>query len=303
MNLLSNKKSKIVFFTKNSSINSEDSMNLVLSPEFYWIRSFHIPVTSEKKALKLLPSLFDDILPHNNFDYFVIKQDINRFICFAYDHSKILKTIKNSGLKLNQIESIYFAQNELLEYPNFSFDGDNYSYIDDILTKIPAKMNKDLFDGIKNQLDQANLSKYKIPFKLYETPIKSNIQNKIILIFLILTCINIYAIINHNSTTSKIEQEIKQIKEKYALPNSIIEAKSIINNYQDKINKQVILRDSLYDVLNTPQFHKGDFTHINLDNNVIKIHLNPERIKDIKLILKQKTQWVITSENVLELKL
>ena len=106
---------KILFFTKNSKKYYSGEYTLILSPQFYWVKRVKLPVNSEYKAKKLIPSIFEDSLPPNEeYEYDVkYEKDRGTFIAIAYSPNYIYKYIKEKILSDAKVKGIYLAQYEL----------------------------------------------------------------------------------------------------------------------------------------------------------------------------------------------
>jgi len=110
-------KSSIIFLDEHAnvlplSITNKQKINIILSPSHYWVKKISLPVKYAREAKKLLPSLFEDILPDGNYSYSVYKND-DDFLIFAYEDKAILDLIAKKNIPSSKIANIYFAQSEL----------------------------------------------------------------------------------------------------------------------------------------------------------------------------------------------
>ena len=104
MNIVSNNKSRKIFLSSNTKIYETSKVDIILSPEFYWVRIFEIPVKNTTQAKAVLPTLFEDLLLKvTDLSYQVIKLEENKYLCFAYINKKIFEAIKNSGINLSLV--------------------------------------------------------------------------------------------------------------------------------------------------------------------------------------------------------
>lgn len=87
-------------------------VNIILSPSLYWVKKLSLPVKYARDAKKLLPSIFEDTLPEGNYSYSVYKKG-DSFFAFAYDDKVIIDTLKEKGIAVANVASVYFAQSEL----------------------------------------------------------------------------------------------------------------------------------------------------------------------------------------------
>jgi len=113
MNIFNSKDKLNLFLHSKSSFDILSGVNIILSPEFYWVRKFDLPMASTKEVLSALPSLFEEFIDVTDKKFYVKKLEDKRYLCFAYDEQNIISGIKNANLSLSQINSIHFAQIEL----------------------------------------------------------------------------------------------------------------------------------------------------------------------------------------------
>jgi len=283
LNFLSSKNIQKLFLHKNSSFDTKKKVNIILSPEFYWVRTFEIPVAKPKDAVKLLPTLFEDILPLDEYSYYAIKSDENSFICFAYSNDKILNAIKNSNLSLSQVNNIFFAQNEFLEYESFVIEDISFAYQDTILIKIPNKFAPD-FKKIDDLNSNIKLSKNKININYYS----SYIDKKMIFVLSVLLMVVLTANFSKGLILSgeidKNSDKIDSLKQQYKLLPTIMQTKSVINKLKKIENKQIKLREAISYLFNFKKsIKKGNMKRIKAVNNKIEIvfeNINKAQIKN-----------------------
>jgi len=288
LKLFSNKNKEIYFLTKNGKISSESKINLILSPEFYWVRIFTIPVSMAKSAVKVLPSLFEDVLPNKHHDYYAIKIENHKFICFAYDNNEILTYIKKSGLNLTQINSVRFAQTEMKEYESFTIENTGYVYDSELLVKIPQAYLVDTVD-LDHKLSGISLTSNKINIKFYinKISIKYVYQMLILLSLLILTNTTMYII--YESEINKTDSQINVIKEKDNIPKSSLRMNSIFNDMKEKSSHNEKLREIVFYVLKVTKETKNiNVKQVSFLNNMVKVVFSNANVKEIKKHIEKK---------------
>ncbi len=237
-------KNKIIFLNKVSNYNYDGKVDIVLSPELYWVRVFEIPIKNKSDVLKVVATFFEDFLDIEDYKFYAIKLEDDKYLCFAYLESLISKTVKDSNLKLKQISNIYFAQNEFIDYSAFQVDSKYFIYQDNILLKVPKELLGDIqtsdFD-----MDKISLSKHKIFIN------KSNkyIDNKSIytlsIVFLLISFINFSKTNVINSMVNQISEIQENMKQEYKMLPTMMQTKSVIKTLEKKQYKQTKLRDIL----------------------------------------------------------
>ena len=213
MNLVSSNKIKKIFLCSNIKIYENSKVDIILSPEFYWVRLFDIPVKNIAQAKAVLPSLFEDILLKvDELSYQVIKLEEGKYLCFAYINKKIFESIKNSGISLSLVNAVYFAQNECKDFKQFSVGNKSFLYTNDnILVKVPNNILSEKIE-LNDFIENINLSSNKIDIKLYNNLLSSK-QIKIVLIVCsIISLVNFSKYFVYKSEISKQEKKIEEIR-------------------------------------------------------------------------------------------
>lgn len=289
LNLVSNKNIKKVFLTKQSPIFMEkNKVDLILSPTLYWVRVFDIPIKSEKKALSVLPTLFEDILENTSLYSFQLQKiKDNKYLCFAYVESDILELIKNKGLTLSLVNNIHFAQNECISLNTFIHENEIYTYMNELLIKVPKNINlscnlflKEVIQDIKLSRNIINIKRYTAFLSLKNTYVLSSI----LFVFLCIVLTKIYII---NNTISKNNLKVLEIKKLNVLPSSMIRAEAILGDYKKRITNQIKIRNFLsylssYQkiskdmIIDSIFYEKSVFKLIikNVDSEGLKMYLN-----------------------------
>lgn len=259
MKLVSN--NKIIYFTLDTKMNTKEKVDIILSPEFYWLRIFEIPVKYTSQAKKIVPNFFEDILEDDisKISYHIIKQDENKFMCFAYDNKKIFNSIKNSGIELANIHRVYFAQTECNSFKSFKINEKNFFYTDDnILVKSPYPMDES-FDNINTQIQDIKLSSNFVDIKFYNKVMSLKKVISIISICILVGGINFFKAYEDNTSINKIDEKIQSLKSKNKVPSSFLQVNSIINQKQQEIKKELEKRELFFLLLNEKNFKLKSF--------------------------------------------
>lgn len=108
-----NTKLQTIFLDPHSEYDEiTTKVNVILSPSLYWVKKMALPVKYEREAKKLLPSIFEDILPEGSYSYAAYKSG-EEFLIFAYSDKLILETLSQKGIALSNVANVYFAQSEI----------------------------------------------------------------------------------------------------------------------------------------------------------------------------------------------
>jgi len=294
LSLVSNKNKK-VFLSVDSKIKTDEKIDIILSPEFYWVRIFNIPVKTITQAKDVLPTLFEDILENiSDLSYQVLKIEDNKFLCFAYSNKKIYETIKNLGVSLSLVDGIYFSQNECKDYKKFRYENKSFLYTqDNLLIMVPNDIIGDSVD-ISKIIDSIVLSSNKVNIKLYNNVLNIKQIYSIVLILCILSIINIYKLFHYKNEIAKIDEKIVNIKKTSNLPNSLIQTNSILKNNSLKIKREVKSREFLEYILNKEKFK---FKKIDLNGGIVTVNISNSDKKRIENYISKKYK-IISSKKI-----
>lgn len=277
MKLLSSKNTKRYFLSSKLKVSTGLKVDLVLSPEFYWIRSFKIDVPSFKHAIKVLPILFEDIVDKNMvYEYYAIKQDEGIFLCFAYDNNEILKAIKNTGLLLSQVNYVYFAQIQMSKYEQFIIDDSTFIFEKDILIKVPSSLCENV-QILSNKLHSNDSNKHRVKMKFYLNTFNLKYIYTLCSILLVISFFNILKYTFYSNEIKQIKNEIKQIRSKKQIPKTNLQFNSILKTIEEKHKKNIKFKKAFSYILKYNQ----NIKNISYINKKFIIDFN--KIDEIKL--------------------
>lgn len=285
MSLVSNNSNKI-FLCSNTKVEIKGKVDIILSPEFYWVRIFDIPVKNISQAKYVLPTLFEDILENiNDLSYQVLKLEDDKYLCFAYENKRIFEEIKKSGISLSSVNSIYFAQNECKSYPQFIVNDKSFLYTDDgILVKVPNALLSSPVN-LDDKYDELNLSSNKVDIKLYNNVLSSRQIYSIVAVFIILAFVNFYKMFDYKNETLLMEEKIEKLRVTSKLPSSMIQTDSIIKKYKKIVSKEKIKREAIEYILRNKSFKLKRFS---LEKDVLNLSfINTDKRKAEKFISKK----------------
>ena len=254
MSLVSNKHKKL-FLCLDSKVDIKDRVDIILSPEFYWVRIFDIPVKNSSQAAHVLPTLFEDVLETTNeLSYQVLKLEDGKYLCFAYINKKIFEAIKNAGISSSQVNSIYFAQTECMQFKQFTVCNKSFLYTkDNVLVKVPSSLLTQNIN-LEENLENIKLSSNKVDIKLYNSSLSTKQIYSLLLVMLIVCFVNIFKIFDYSSEISTLEEKIESTKKASKLPSSMIQRNSILDNYRLKQKSQIELREAISYILKDKRF-------------------------------------------------
>lgn len=282
-----------LFCNKNykHSPMQDQELDIILAPEFYYVRKFTIQVKTTKEAKKFLPSLFDEFLPQGEFEFYCIKLDENSYLAFAYENLKILDFLKKANFNISKIASIRFAQTEYLDFQDklLVHENKNYSYENGILLSLPFNLSQKQELNLEKATQNIELSKHKIDFKFYNTVIDKKVIISISVIFIIISLVNFAKSYNTNSQISYFEQEKEKIKQEYSLPQTTFQMNSILGSLEQKSKEQLSKSKLINHILKFKKVKKDAILKgFDLRKKSLKITFEGENLKAIENYIKKE---------------
>jgi len=238
---------RTILYTKDFDININENVNIILSPQFYWIKKIDIPLKSLRTAKKIAKNMFK--LDEKEYNFFALKID-NEFYAIAIE--------KNLNLKIDKkyIKNIYIAQSELKDFECIDANKCILKKVDGILFCFKDKCKNKIDDILQN----IKLSNNKINlFHTIEVDKKS-----FLLINLSIFFISIYFLING------LLYKNSNININYGnLPHTTFQLKSILNDLQLKQKRIKKLKKDLEYISLTPLNKNESFIKLKFDKYFI----------------------------------
>ncbi len=266
-----NKKLPTLFLDPHSEYGIVLSkVNIVLSPSLYWVKKVSLPVKHERDAKKLLPSLFEDILPEDNYSYYVYKTG-EEFLIFAYSDKIIIDTLAQKNISLSNISNIYFAQSEIKEIDSALKINEMQSIYkkDDLLILVPCCWIEE-----KGTLDLETIehTKHSITLAQFGHIVDNKSVYKIGAILMILILMLGVELFIASQKVSDITASKEAIFTKYKLKATMFQNKAMLKKYKSVHSSQSNLRDSISKVLSLKLKGEEKISLISLKNKKLIIN-------------------------------
>lgn len=288
MTLVSSKEAEKIFLTSNTELTDiPDKIDIIVSPEFYWVRKFEIPVKTEAQARHVLPTLFEDIVEEVSIlTYQVIKLEDNEFLCFAFNNKRIYDAIKELEIPTSNISSIYFAQNECKNFKAFHIDGLVFMYThENILVKVPSNIQVEEAIPLKRILENIKLSSNKLQIKLYNDVISTKFYYTLFIIFGVLIVANFFKYFSYSNEIDEINARIETTKKASKLPASMLQVESILKRYNSSVKQENRKRESIAYIFSNTKF---DLKSLYYDKGVIYLEYLSVNKKQLETFLSKK---------------
>ncbi len=284
-----------IFVTRKSKIIRRGSYDIILSPEFYWVKKVSLPVKSPKAALKLAPSIFEGVLPKGEKFKFLARKAGEAYILIAYNPQKIEEELDEIFVSKGDVKNIYFAQDVLGDIDECTYVSEHAALtkLDDIIILVPRKCT-DTTQSIVEKLDSIKLPNRSVKLSSYDSS-EALISNRVLILSAIV--IGLFAVANliefiaYKKELSKLEEQKEEIVKANHLPPTMFQIKSIKKRLTKEFEKQKSIREALYQ-LSKIALKNSEFIEdleLNPNNLTVTIHPLDERRKDeIKKQLQQK---------------
>jgi len=103
-------KELLLIHSSMNSVSLTDSVNVMLTPQFYTLKREALPVKYAYQAKKIAPSLFEGLLEDKGeYEYLVIKEE-EGWAFIAYDIEKISTFLASKGIEKDKVAKLFFAQ-------------------------------------------------------------------------------------------------------------------------------------------------------------------------------------------------
>ncbi len=229
---------KVILYTKEFNEKIEERVDVILSPQFYWIKKITLPLKKLSDAKSLAKTLFNLKEEEYLFGAFKIEGEF-----YAYAIKKKL------NLKIDKkfINNIYLAQTELYQYDKIEISP-NHSIqkIEGLLFCFPNNNidKKEKIPHIETILNELKLSKNRVAiFDSIEIDKKSIISA--IAVFLLLNLSFMIKIYNNKSGIEELEVKKEEFIKRYNLPSTTFQIESILNSLISVEKKQNLIRKKL----------------------------------------------------------
>ena len=285
-----------MFVTKKDKFIRGGKQNIILSPEFYWVKKVKLPVKNVSAAKRLAASVYEGALPEGNYSYEVRKAG-DEFIIIAYDKKNILDDLKKVFPAKSTFKEVYFAQDVLDDIKECTAVNEHSALanIDGIIVSIPsACADTDSNSKLADILESAKPKKHRISLSASSNELLQRADVIALSIFsLIVGASFLLEYINYKNETNKLEEQRAKIQKEYKLPPTMIQLKSIKKSLNKKFKSQKSIRD-LLNTLSTLILKKDEYIEqldLNKQSLSLKIHTaDPKRESQIKKSLSKKAK-------------
>lgn len=226
--------------TDTPPLQSDATFNVILSPSYYWVKRLALPVRYLHEVKKLLPSLFEEILPEGKYSYSAYR-DGEEYLLFAYNDKAILDALGEKGIKPAQIKKVYFAQSEFggSETP-IALEGNSVlTRQNGVIIKLPSV----LVEGAQ-PYDMAahKLSKQGVELARYAHIADRKSQMLVVLFMGLLIVLFAFEWTITVLKASEIDKERSALFEKHGLQQTLMQNRAVLNSLEKRYERQIKIR-------------------------------------------------------------
>ena len=119
MNFMGSSKRRVLVHKDMENIDVKESIDIVLTPQFYTFLREDLEIKFAYQAKKIAPAFFDDYLNAGVEHQYHVYKHGSEWYFFAYSVEEITMFLEERGISSHQIGKIYFAQEleQRLEHP------------------------------------------------------------------------------------------------------------------------------------------------------------------------------------------
>jgi len=110
LNFTGNTKALVLVYRDMPEQTLSESVNIMLTPQFYTLKREALPVKYGYQAKRIAPSLFEGLLEdEGSYEYLVFKEE-ESWVFIAYDIDKIQNFLLSKGLDLAFVSKMFFTE-------------------------------------------------------------------------------------------------------------------------------------------------------------------------------------------------
>jgi len=121
-------------------VTLNESVNILLTPQFYTLKKEALPVKYAYQAKKIAASLFDGLLEEGGSYEYVVTKEKETWSFIAYDLEKIAAFLESKNIYAGNVSKIFFAQEALESFtaPLALNENETLVVLDDTVVLVPS---------------------------------------------------------------------------------------------------------------------------------------------------------------------
>ncbi len=299
-NLFQNK-AQLFFLHKHADVQKDGLYDVILSPQFYWVKRVSLPVKRVSEAKKLAESVFEGTLPEGEYSYEVIGAGEGEFILIAYNRDEISEEIQRFFTDSAKIHSVRFAQYECSGLSECcSIDSESSLVnLNGLLMQIPRNCSDPKLK-MEDYLKTLKLTGHKVKLGSLDVEIMDR-RTFLYLSAATILFLSAFVIeyVDYKKETARLEKAKSALIRKYDLPPTTMQLNSIKNRLFKTFKVQKKIRETLYKISKTALKEKEYITMLDIDEKsaTVEFHVeNAQRASELKRLLAKQFKLLDSSE-------
>jgi len=283
-NLFQNR-AQLFFLHSRATVQNQGTFDVILSPQFYWVKKVSLPVKRAGEAKKLAESVFEGSLPEGAYSYEVIPAGEGEFILIAYDREEIAQKLERYFTGSAKVQSVRFAQYECASLDACCSIDDESSLVNlnGLLMQIPRNCSDP-------KLIKPTSHKVKLGSLDVEVMDRRTFFYLAAAVLLFVSA-NILEYVDYQKEAAKLEEAKSELIRKYDLPPTTMQLNSIKQSLFKTFQKQKKIRQTLFSLSRIPLKEKEYISKMDIDDKTATVSFavpNRQRAQELKRLLSGK---------------
>ncbi len=299
-NLFQNR-AQLFFLHQQARVQHDGTFDVILSPQFYWVKKVSLPVKRVGEAKKLTESVFEGSLPEGEYSYEVIAAGEGEFILIAYDRSEISQKLQHFFTDNAKVQSVRFAQYECAGLDECCSVDEKSSLVNlnGLLMQIPRNCTDPRLK-IEEYLQKIKPTSHRVKLGTLDVEV---VDRRTFVYFaasmLLFMSAFIVEYIDYKKEAGRLEEAKSALIRKYDLPPTTMQLESIRKRLFKTFKTQKKIRQTLYELSRIPLKEKEYISMINIDEKSATVAFSLKdsaRAAELKRLLSAKFKVIDSSE-------
>ena len=264
---------QLFFLHQHAVPQKEGTFDVVLSPQFYWVKKVSLPVKRAGEAKKLAESVFEGSLPEGVYSYEVIPAGDGEFILIAYNRDEIAQKLGTFFTDNAKVQSVRFAQYECAGLDECCSIDDESSLVNlnGLLMQIPRNCTDPKL-RIDDYLKGIKPTSHKVKLGSLDVEVMDR-RTFVYLAAAVVLFMSAYVLeyVDYKKEAAKLEAAKSALIRKYDLPPTTMQLNSIKNRLFKTFQKQKKIRETLFALSKIPLSKKEYITQMDIDDKTATV--------------------------------
>jgi len=228
-------KELLIVHTAMPRVTLQESVNVMLTPQFYTLKKEAFPVKYAYQAKKIAASLFEGLLEEGaEYEYFVSKEK-DTWVFIAYDIEKIRTFLDSKGIAAQKIAKLFFAQQSVDAFtaPLSLSETEALVVIDDTVVVVPkVALGEDEKPSLIFNSDFTPKSGVNIKVKSDSSLLTEKQATSLAVVFMLFASIFLFEGSRYSGDSVDVEEKMQSLYEAHPSLKSSYTRKDISKKYK-----------------------------------------------------------------------